>query len=197
NNAAGSAPAGTTLTDSIGNLVAVVRGTGATLTGSAITLPGGTTGNQTAAAISGYVDLPNNIIHTKPNLTVEAWATPISSKKDQRLWDFGRANLTVGTGSVTGEIIESGTAPGAFVASDNLVLSINAGTIFNDNRLEGQYNGAAAILTETNLTDTTTAGTEYHYVVTVEDGVGTSGTAGCVAKWYRNGVLQSVLNLNF
>ena len=74
NNAAGAAPAGTSVVDSVANAQGFVRGGGATFSGTALTLPGATNGNQTPAAISAYVDLPNGIISSKTNLTVEVWA---------------------------------------------------------------------------------------------------------------------------
>src|SRR5690349_2148516 len=58
NNAAGAAAAGTVITDSVSGSNGVIVGTGASFTGSALTIPGTTTGNQTPTAISAYVDLP-------------------------------------------------------------------------------------------------------------------------------------------
>lgn len=197
NNPSGAAASGTTFTDSIGSAVATLRGTGATFTGSAVSLPGTTNGNQTATAISAYLDLPNGLISSKPNLSVEAWATPLSSKTDQRLFDFGRSTLTTGPGAATGENVDTTTAPGAFNGFDNLVLSLNSGATFGKNRLEGEYNDAGPLLIETDLSSLTTAGTEYHYVITVENNAGLSGTGGCLARFYRNGALVSVLHLNF
>jgi len=70
NTAAGSAPAGTVITDSVSGANGVVVGNGATFTGSALTVPGTTTGNQSPANISAYVDLPNGLISSKSNLTI-------------------------------------------------------------------------------------------------------------------------------
>src|SRR6266446_9840713 len=170
NGAAGNAPSGTTFTDSIAGAAATVRGGGATLSGTALTLPGSTTGNQTASAIAGYLDLPNGIISSKPNLTVEAWITPLSSKTWQRLFDFGRANVTVGPGAATGEIIDTTTAPGNYTGWDNLTLSLNNGSTFGSHRLQGRINNGATMTADVNLNASTTAGTEYHYVLTVQDG---------------------------
>ncbi|MEQ1859282.1 MAG: LamG-like jellyroll fold domain-containing protein [Chthoniobacteraceae bacterium] len=188
---------GTNFIDTIGGATATVRGAGATLSGTALTLPGGTNGNQSASAISAYVDLPNNIVNTKPNFTAEAWCAPLSSRTDQRLFDFGRSTITSGAGAATGEVIDGAAAPGNFDGYDNLVLSLNSAATFGKNRIEGEYNNAGPILYETDLSTATTAGTEYHYVLTVEDGVGQYGGTGSRAKWYRNGVLQHVLEMNF
>ena len=197
NNASGSAAAGTTFVDSIGGVLATLRGQGASFTGSALLLPGTTNGNQTASAISAYVDLPNGIVSSKPNFSVEIWASPVSGQTDQRLFDIGRTTVTAGAGAATGEIIDGASAPGSFSGYDNLVLSLNVGATFGNNRLEGQIGGAATLIADANLSAITVPATRYHYVLTVQDGAGTSGASGSLAKWYRDGVLQNVLNLNF
>ncbi len=193
---ANSSPAtGTVFTDSIASTPLTLRGNGGTLSGSAVTLPGSTLGNAPAASISAYLDLPNGLISAQPSISVEAWATPVSSKAYQRLFDFGRTNTTSGTGAAAGEIIDGPTAPGNFMGYDNLVLSLNVAGNLGTHRLEGQINNGAAIFTDS--TAATAAGTQYHYVLTVTDGAGTYGAAGCQAKWYRNGVLQNSLDLAF
>ena len=197
NGAAGAAAAGTTLTDGASGEIATVRGIGANLTGTALVLPGTTNGNQTAAAISAYLDLPNGIISSKTSLSFEAWATPVSSKNWQRIFDFGRSSLTSGSGAATGEIIDGSTAPGNFTSYDNLFLSLNNNTTFGSQRIEGRINGGTALGLNTDLSTSTTAGTEYHYVLTVEDGAGSYGSSGCQAKWYRNATLQGSLDLNY
>jgi glucose/arabinose dehydrogenase len=196
NTAAGAVASGTTFPDTISGAIATVRGIGATSSGAAISLPGTTTGNQSATTISAYIDLPNGIVSSKPNFTMEAWASPLSSQANQRLFDVGRTNVTLG-GGAAGEVIDGAAAPGTFNGYDNLVLSLNSGATFGRNRLEGQSNNAAPLLIEPDLSAATTAGNEYHYVVTVEDGAGVNGSAGSVAKFYRDGVLQTVLQLDF
>ena len=189
------ADSGTTFTDSIGSKVATLRGNGGSLTGGAVVLPGSTTGNQPASTISAYIDLPNGIVSQTPSVTFEAWATPLSSKNWQRLFDFGRCASTHGTGAATGEILDTSTAPGNTAAYDNLSLTFNNAGNMNSQQLEGQYDGNAAQYTFT--TANTTAGTQYHYVFVVEDGVGTYGANGCQARWYRNGVLQNSMDFQF
>ncbi|MCH1922201.1 LamG domain-containing protein, partial [Shewanella sp. A3A] len=39
--------------------------------------------------------------------------------------------------------------------------------------------------------------TMYHYVLVVEDGIGTHGSGGCQARWYRNGALQNSMDFPF
>ncbi len=189
------ADSGTTFTDSIGGVVATLRGNGGSLTGGAVVLPGSTTGNQPASTISAYLDLPNGLVSQTASVSFEAWATPLSSKNWQRLFDFGRCATSHGTGAAAGEILDTATAPGATAGYDNLSLTFNNAGNMNSQQLEGQYDGNAAQYSFS--TAATTAGTQYHYVLVVEDGVGTHGANGCQARWYRNGVLQNSMDFPF
>jgi uncharacterized repeat protein (TIGR03806 family) len=202
NNAAGTAPAGTTFADSIGGANAVVVGVGATLTGSALTLPGtdGTTqtsANVPANTIAAYVDLPNGIISSKTNLTVEIWAMTITPKKQQRLFDFGRMNIGgAGSGAAPGEITnDSTTAPGTTSASDDIDFIANLNTTISSQQLEARLNGGTTIKIATALA--TTANTEYHHVFVFTDGAGSYGAAGGQFSWYRNGAFAASIDLNF
>lgn len=184
------AAAGFAFNDDLGNQVATLRGNGGSLTGGAVVIPGTTTGNQPASAISAYIDLPNGIVSETASVSFEAWATPLSSKNWQRLFDFGRCATTHGTGAATGEILDTAVAPGATAAYDNLSLTFNNGGNLNSQQLEGQYDGNPPVYTFS--TAATTAGTKYHYVLVVED-----NATGCQARWYRNGVLQNSNNFAF
>jgi uncharacterized repeat protein (TIGR03806 family) len=194
----GSAPSGTQFLDTAVGEIATVRGIGATVNGTELVLPSATTnGNQTAAAISAYLDLPNGIISSRPSLTMEAWLTPLSSKNWQRIFDFGNSSLTSGAGAQPGEIIDGASAPGGFVASDNLFLSLNNTGTLGSHRLEGKLDGASTVTTNTDFSSVTSAGTQYHFVMTVQDGAGTSGSTGCLVKWYRNGTLAGSIDLPY
>lgn len=186
---------GLSFTDSVGGMAATLRGNGAALTGTALRLPGSTAGNQSAASISAYLDLPNGIISAQPSITLEAWATPLSSKAYQRLFDFGRTNITSGTGALPGEIIDGSGAPGVFGGYDNFVLSLNVAGNLGTHRLEGQIDNGEAIFTDS--VAATAAGTQYHYVLVLQDAVGAYGANGCQIRWYRNGALQNTLDLDF
>ena len=198
NNATGNAPAGTAMADSISAATATVKGNNSTFNGSALTITGATTGNRSANLISGYVDLPNGIISSKTNLTVEIWATPISAKNQGRLFDFGRTTATTGfgPGSVAGEINEVvGTSPGSTTASDELELTFGNGTNYNQQRMEARLNTANIVTVNTALA--TALGTRCHYVFTFEDGVGAYGSSGGRMKWYRNGTLAGSGDIAF
>ncbi|MCP5547388.1 MAG: autotransporter-associated beta strand repeat-containing protein [Akkermansiaceae bacterium] len=90
NQTAGSAPGGTTITDSVsGTALATVQGNGATFTGDGLQIPGGTSGSGAA-----YVQLPAGVVSGYTDVTIEIWATPLSAKSWGRIMDFnnGTAN---------------------------------------------------------------------------------------------------------
>jgi len=200
-NAAGSATPGTTVPDLIGTATATVRGNGATFSGTALTLPGTTSGNQSPANISAYVDLPNGIISSKTSITLELWATQVAARNWQRLVDIGRTNLTgnaaaQGAGAAPGEILHTATAaPGGTESSDNIMLAINRGTTANQQRLVGRLDGAGELQADTNVTIAT--GTRHHFAITYTDGAGSSGSTGGQLAWYFNGTLAATRDLPF
>ena len=203
-NTAGTAAAGTVITDSMGGESAVLRGQGANFTGAAVTLPGNTIGDQTPTAVSAYIDLPNGVISSKTNFTVEIWATPLGAQSFQRLLDFGRV-VQAGDGlGAPGEITGLSTAtPGITQASDSLTLTLSRGGSLNEQRFEGKLNGAtnnndpAGLyrMVDTNLA--TTANTAYHFAMTFEAGVGSLAGMGGRLSWYRGGALIASTDIGF
>ena len=190
-NSSGTATHGTVIPDVISSAPATIVGAGAVRNGSIVTLPGTSTGNVAAASISAYLDLPNGVISSKTNLTVEIWATPVSAKNWQRLLDFGSMN-TAGTG----EIGNNADAPGAGTSSrDNLMIAECRGTTLNDKRLAARNDGATEL--GVNSTLTTAVGTQYHYVLTFQAGVGANPTTGGRLTWYRNGTQVATLDTDF
>ena len=178
NQPAGAISSGTTLADSVGNAVATVRGIGAQFSGTTLSLPGTTNGNQSPSLISAYIDLPNGIISSKTHLTVEIWATPLSYQQFQRLFDFGRiAQAGDGLGA-PGEITGlASTAPGTTSSYEGFTLTLSRNTAgnVNEQRFETRLNGVGAGDTtgQYGIADTnvaTTVGTEYHYVLTFQSG---------------------------
>jgi uncharacterized repeat protein (TIGR03806 family) len=187
----GSATNGTVIPDVIAGAPCVIVGTGATRSSTAVTLPGSSGGNVATTSISAYLDLPNGIVSSKTDLTVEIWATVVASRTWQRLFDFGRMNT-----SGTGEITNSAAAPGAGTASsDNLMLSVSANGNLNDQRLAARLDGAAELGVNNSIS--TTAGTPYHYVLTFQAGVGSNPATGGRLTWYRNGAQVATLDTNF
>ena len=201
NNATGAAPTGTNVVDSVSGVQGFVRGAGATFSGTALTLPGTTSGNVDPSTISAYVDLQNGIISSKTSLTVEVWATQVAARNWQRLFDFGRTNLVndtarQGAGAAPGEILPTATlAPGGTSSSDNLMLAVNRGTTANQQRLAARLDGANELGVDTNLT--LNPGTQYHFALTFTAGAGVYGAAGGQVAWYLNGTLAATLDVNF
>ena len=198
NNTAGSAPRGTSMTDSKSAAIATVQGNNSTFTGTGLTITGTTTGNRSAGQISGYVNLPNGIISSKTHLSVELWATPVSGKNFGRLFDFGRVNTAGFGGGAAGEIIDvsgNNQIPGTTNGSDNLMLSFSIGTDLNQQRLEARINDAN--IATFNTAAATAAGTQYHYVMTFADGIGTYGASGGRMTWFRNGTMIGTADVAF
>jgi autotransporter-associated beta strand protein len=195
-NAPALAPAGTTIADQISAAPAIVRGTNAIFTGNALRLPGGTTGNVAVNSMAAYIDLPNGILSTRTNITIEIWATPLAAPNWARLLDFGR---TVQAGDGLGAPGEyTGTpgspAPGTTQSSDAITLSVAVGTDINQQRFEAKLDGAA---TNHNSGLPTVAGVAHHYAVTFTDGAGVYGSGGGRWQWYRDGDLASYLDVNY
>lgn len=184
NNPAGPAANGSSFPDSISGAIAVVRGKSATLNGSALVLPGSTTGKNNDSRISAYVNLPNGIISSKTNLTIEIWATPTAARAWQRLFDFGNAATGDGLGG-SGEWTGA-TAPGNTTASDQLSLAVQSGSRFTNPPLaEARLDGGTKQQITSTLT--TVANARYHFVLTFADGIGTFGSNGGRMVWYRDG----------
>jgi len=121
---AGPVAPNTNLTESITAATATLRGIGATSNGTSIVLPGTTSGNQAPSNISAYIDLPNGLISSKTNLTVEIWATPLRHQTFQRLLDFGRITQAGDGLGAPGEITGiASTAPGATSSSAGLAMA--------------------------------------------------------------------------
>lgn len=205
NEAATSAVANeTTLMDTVSSSALVIRSgvndattRRAAFTGTAVTLPGSTSGNFPVTSISAYLDLENGIISSKPNLTVEAWITPVSSRSWQRLFDFGRTNTTAGPNAATGEITTPSAAPGLYAGFDNVMLSLNNLGTLGNHRLEGRLAGGTSRAVDVTPNPVTAVNTEYHFVMTVTDRAGAFGNLGCQLAWYRNATLQRTLDLAF
>ena len=191
NAPAGNPASGTTYADTISGTNATLRGNGATLNGTRITLPGNTTSGTAEAGIAAYLDLPNGLISSKTNLTVEIWAAPIAARFYQPLFDFGRMNTAGDGAGAAGEWTgTTGAVPPTSETSDGIALLINRDTNLNTQRQGSRLNGGTPLYLDSNLA--TTAGTTYHYVFTFQDTAG-----GGTVSWYRNGALVSSGTVTF
>jgi hypothetical protein len=153
---------GTNVFDGIGtaNGKVVVIGTNADYTrvDGMVRLAGGTRSQ------ADYVELPAGLVHSLTNVTIELWAIPRAGQIWSRIFDFGPGNDT-----------QAGT----------FFLSFCRGsTSLNQQRFE--FGAPTAWTFDTGAA--TTAGTQYHYVVTWSATGGVNG--GGLAQWYRDGVLQ-------
>ncbi len=186
-DAAGTAGAGTTITDSVGGAHGTIVGLGAAFTGSSLSLPGGG-GGSTAA----YVDLPNGLLSVHNTVTFEAWYTIGATPQAWgRVWDFGS--------SAGGEVLGSG---GGGEGQDYFLFAPNHGTNINLQRnavrnldpltlgsgtaptVAGEQNRDGALAS--------VSGQQYH-VVSVWEQAGTGG----VLTFYRDGVSLGSTNTTF
>lgn len=160
-----------------------IRGLGATLDGTRVVLPGTTTSASPNSTISAYLDLPNGLVSSKTSITVEIWASPISIRNWQPLFEFGRFD-TAGDGlGAAGEWTGNAVGgPGSTQGSDLLGCSMNQAMNLNSQFQVVMINGGFQSAITSNLT--TSLGTTYHYVITAQ-----SNGAGTTTAWYRNGVL--------
>jgi hypothetical protein len=168
--AAASAPDGASVADSVGSAHGVVRGAGASFTGSGLRLPGG------APATAAYIDLPNGIasgsLSQNPGYAAasyELWTTVHANFNYSRLLDFG-ANST-------GETTALG---GTFNGTDYLIVSANVGTA-QTIRFERGGSGLTGGSTQDSAGGTI-LGQRVHLVATYDP-------AAAAWKLYRNGAL--------
>jgi autotransporter-associated beta strand protein len=170
NAATGPAPDGSAVSDSIGGLAAVIRGAGAAFTGSAIELPGGN------SAIAAYVDLPNGLISSRENVSIEFWETQTAAQAWCRI-------LSIGT-NAAGEISGPG---GTFTGTETLTLFGNVG-VTQVNRFArsfGTYPNGGPDRDPVDFPDSD-YGVEFHQVITYAKELREW-------HWYRNAVLMEVI----
>lgn len=188
---AGGAASGLVFADSVSGVQMMVRGNGATLDGTSLTLPGTSNSGTAEAFISAYLNLPNGVVSSKTNLTVEIWAAPLSARFFQPLFDFGRMNHAGDGAGATGEWTgTTGATPPTSQTSDGVALLLNRDANLNTQRQGSRINNGAPLYLDSNLP--TTAGNMYHYLFTFED-----TPAGGNVAWYRNGNLVASGSVNF
>lgn len=120
--AAGSAPSGTTLIDTVsGAALATVQGSGAVFTGSGLRLPGGAAGSGAA-----YLQLPSGIVSGYANATIEIWATPLAFQSWSRLLDFNNG---------TANYLTLSTANGSSLATQRFESVVGGATVTLDSGL--------------------------------------------------------------
>ena len=159
---------GTTVEDLVGNADAMIKGEGYTWGSGMLILPGGV---STTAA---YLDLPNGIISSLENATIEAWVTVNTPSFYARILDFGS--------STAGELEGPG---GDGTGFDYLVLTASVGENINAQRLavmEGDIPRSHYI----DGGGTTTLGEPFHLAVVIDKSAGEM-------RYFRDGEPLAVL----
>lgn len=152
---------GSLFADAIGAAHGTVRGSGATFTGTRLTLAGGN------SAVAAYGDLPNGLLSSNGTnhggageVSIEGWVRVTGNQNWSRYFDFGSTDIGGGAG---GEL----TGPGGGGAGlDYLFYSAQLGVDVNSHRLELRNDDptAGGYLTVEVLSPT--FNTDVHFVVT-------------------------------
>ena len=164
----------TVVGDSVGTSHGTILGAGATRDGTKVTLPGGSPATQ------AYIDLPNGLLSSLNEITIEGWMTINGSQNWSRYFDFG-------TGTA-GEILAPG---GSASGTEYLTLTAQVGAAQGTKRLALRDNNVEQSV---DLADATTNGQQFHYAV-VYKADGNSGAPQ--VRYYKNGALIGSLNTTF
>ncbi|RYD83090.1 MAG: hypothetical protein EOP84_08420, partial [Verrucomicrobiaceae bacterium] len=167
---------GTIVADSVGGAGGngTIQGSGFTRGAGQVSLPGGS--SNTAA----YIDLPDGLISSLDDATIEGWMTLESSQSWSRIFDFG-----IGT---AGELNGPG---GSANGTDYFMLTGQIGGDRTRKQLELNNNGVANAVAGA---DPVTSGQQFHFAV-VYDSDGNDGTPQ--VRYYRDGSLVLTLNTGF
>ena len=163
---------GTQVLDSIGGFHGTILGSGFTRSASAVSLPGGASGT------SAYIDLPNGIVSTLTNCTIEGWVAVGERQFWSRIFDFGN--------TTSGEITGPG---GTFTGVGYLMLSAQVGDDNGIQRVELLPAGQTA--SNGNGVFATVPYAQTHFAV-VYSATGNNG--GPQLKYYREGALLATVN---
>ncbi len=174
-NAAGAAASGAAVLDSVGTAHGTVQGSGATFTGTRVTLSGG------SSATAPYVDLPNNLLSNNSTnrggpgaITLEGWVKVTGGRTWSRIFDFGSSGPCCAPGA---EIIGPG---GSGEGIDYIMLSAQVGDDTGSRRFEF-LNRDQADHGNTTVDHGTTFNADSHFVVTWDEATGQM-------RVYENGV---------
>ena len=184
NEPAGPASAATGLTDRAGGAHGVVRGDGATTTGTGVQLPGG---HQSSAP---YIDLPNHLISPLRQVTIEGWLT-VNTLGSQwgHVFTFGSSE----PGGASGEVFGPGNANGGGEQGlDYITLTSSIETNYQAQRLavrNADPGGSGIGEFSRDSNSATVAGQPIHFAVTVDN-----ATPGLMTvRYYRDGVFKGEL----
>ena len=158
NNPAAAANDGDSSPDVIGGSPAIIRGEGATFTGTGVQLPGG------ASATASYIDLLNGIVSSRRTVSLEGWYSVESTGSSWgRVFDFGDS------------LGEELTAPGGGgEGRDYIALAAGRGTDYNLQRLEWRDEtpaGGGINTFDSGVVTPIGDGTFIHVVVTLDNSI--------------------------
>lgn len=191
-NGSGTAANGTSVPSSVGSSSGTIVGTGASWTGTSLRLPGTSNGSGNPATMSAFFDLPNSIVSSKTDLTVEIWATIHGTRDWQRLFDFGRVNVNA---DGNGQIGNTNNSPSGTASRDNLMLAVQRGNSLGQQRLTAKLNNGPELFSDHSVTLATN--TPYHFVVTFKSGEGANPSSGGRLRWYLDGAQIGQVDTNF
>jgi hypothetical protein len=181
-----SAADGTEVPDVVGGLNAVVRGADAALEtpgggpSIGVNLQGG------SPEVAAYIDLPNGLLSTRTNITLETWMTVESPLTWSRVMDFGTTNVGELLGPGNGGIPYNGTNYVMLAASNDVPLNQRfehvGGLSENIRAQDGQRFGISRDAALSAI-----IGVEQHVVFTFDD---------LMNEWryYRNGILMEIVS---
>ena len=172
-NPSGTASNGEVSPDLVSGQPAVIRGVGASFTGSAVELPGG------ASAAAPYIDLPNGILSSRRVLTLEGWFSVANTANAWgRVFDFGNTE---------GGVELQGPGGGG-AGLDYLALTAARGGNYDQQRLEWRDEfpaGGGAVTFDSDVVTPVGDGSLIHFVVTADNSL--LGTT--LLNYWRDGQL--------
>ncbi len=142
--------------------------------GRGIDLPGGASGT------AGYIDLPNGLVSSHSEITLNTWMTIDGIQGWSRIFDFGSTNI--GTGTQGGELFGPGGGGEGF---EYIMISAMNGTDPNLHRLE--YRENQATINTTDGTTTFALGTEHLWTFVWDD----LGGGQATQAYYFDGILMA------
>ena len=174
NNPAAAANDGDTSPDLAGNAPATIRGEGASFTGTAVQLPGG------SSASAPYVDLVNGILSSRRVVSLEGWFSVTDTAGAWgRVFDFGDS------------LGEEQFAPGGGgEGKDYVALTASRGANYDQQRFEWRDEspaGGGAVTYDSDVVTPIGDGSLIHVVVTLDNSV--LGTT--LINYWRDGEIRT------
>ncbi|HWN94760.1 MAG TPA: choice-of-anchor tandem repeat GloVer-containing protein, partial [Methylomirabilota bacterium] len=169
-NNPGAAANGAVVPDLVGTAHGAIRGTGATFTGSRISLPGG------PSTSAPYVDFPNRLLSSNSvdrggsgKVTIEGWVRLTGPRAWGRIFDFGATDVDPGGSVVPGEVFGPG---GGGEGREYLAFASVEGANVNRHGLQLRYLVPAPGNDQIRFYDVANFGQDLHFAVTWNEATG-------------------------